>query len=112
MVTQPPRERVTIDLRGIGPRLHAHAVADGKTTAAVVRAAVVAVLDAEGGSVETGGVAKPTDARAVKVTLRLDGVHAGWLADRARSADASQGTYVMGLLDGWLTYFYKYCTYF
>ena len=39
---------MTIDLRGIGPRLHAHAAARGKTTASVVRAAVVAMLDAEG----------------------------------------------------------------
>jgi hypothetical protein len=47
-VTRHPRERVTIDLRGIGPRLHAHAAARGKTTASVVRGAVVAMLDAEG----------------------------------------------------------------
>jgi hypothetical protein len=53
-----------------------------------------------GGSVETGRVAEQIDARVVKVTLRLDGVHAGWLARRARSADVSQGAYVMGLLDG------------
>jgi len=80
--------------------LHAHAAAHGMTTAGVVRAAIVAVLDAEGGSVEPGRVAGPIDARVVKVTLRLDGVHAVWLANRARSADVSQGAYVMGLLDG------------
>jgi len=99
-VAQPPRERVTIDLRGIGPRLQAHAAARGKTTAAVVRAAVVAMLDAAGASVEPARVAEPIDVRAVKVTLRLDGMHAACLADRARSADVSQGAYVMGLLDG------------
>jgi hypothetical protein len=99
-VTLAARERVTIDLRGIGPRLRAHAAAHGKTTAAVVRAAVVAVLDAEGASVDRGRVAEPIDARVVKVTLRLDGVHAAWLAHRARSADVSQGAYVMGLLKG------------
>lgn len=99
-MTPSPRERVTIDLRGIGPRLHAHAAAHGKTTAAVVRAAVVAAFDAEGGPAEPGRVAEPIDVRAVKVTLRLDGAHASWLARRARSADVSQGAYVMGLLDG------------
>jgi len=99
-VTPPPRERVTIDFRGIGPRLHAHAAAHGKTTAAMVRAAVVAALDADGGAVESPRVAEPIDARAVKVTLRLDAVHAARLAKRARSADVSQGAYVMGLLDG------------
>jgi hypothetical protein len=99
-VTPPARERVTIDLRGIGPRLQAHAAAHGRTTAAVVRAAVVTALDAESGSVEPGRVVEPIDARVVKVTLRLDGVHASWLARRARLADVSQGAYVMGLLDG------------
>jgi hypothetical protein len=99
-VIPPVRERVTIDLRGIGPRLQAHAAAHGKTTAAMVRAAVVAALDAEGGLAETSRVAEPIDARVVKVTLRLDAVHAAWLARRARSADVSQGAYVMGLLDG------------
>ena len=99
-MTPSPRERMTIDLRGIGPRLHAHAAAHGKTTAAVARAAVVALLDAEGGAAEPGSVAEPIDARVVKVTLRLDAVHATWLANRARSADVSQGAYVMGLLDG------------
>lgn len=98
-MTQPARERVTIDLRGIGPRLHAHAAARGKTTAAMVRVAVVAMLDADG-AVGPRRVAESIDARAVKVTLRLDGVHAAWLAHRARSADVSQGAYVMGLLDG------------
>ena len=99
-MAQLPRERVTIDLRGIGPRLHAHAAARGKTTAAVVRAAVVAMLDAAWGSVEPARVAESIDVRVVKVTLRLDGVHATCLADRARSAEVSQGAYVMGLLDG------------
>ena len=65
----------------------------------MVRAAVVAMLDADG-AVGPSRVAKPIDARAVKVTLRLDGIHAACLADRARSADVSQGAYVMGLLDG------------
>ena len=77
-MTRHPRERVTIDLRGIGPRLHAHAAARGKTTASVVRAAVVAMLDAEGASEEPIVGAEPVDARAVKVTVRL-GV---WHADR------------------------------
>jgi len=99
-VTRSPRERVTIDLRGIGPTVHTHAAARGKTTAAVVRAAVVAMLDADGGSMEPACAAESIDVRAVKVTLRLDGVHAACLAKRARSADVSQGAYVMGLLDG------------
>jgi plasmid stability protein len=100
IVIRHARERVTIDLRGIGPKLHARAALHGKTPAAVVRAAVVAMLDAEGGPVEPGCIAEPTALRVVKVTMRLGALHAARLADRARSADVSQGTYVTGLLDG------------
>ena len=97
---QPTRERVTIDLRGIGPRLHAHAAARGRTMAAVVRSSVVAMLDAEGAALQPDRVAEVIDARTVKVTLRLDGAHAARLTEFARSADVSQGAYVAGLLDG------------
>ena len=99
-MTRHPRERVTIDLRGIGPRLHAHAAARGRTTASVVRAAVVATLDAEVASEEPEVGAEPVDARAVKVTVRLGVWHAVRLAHCARKAGVSQGTYLTGLLDG------------
>lgn len=99
-VTRHPRERVTIDLRGIGPRLQAHAAARGKTTASVVRAAVVAALDADGTSDDPGVGGEPVDARAVKVTVRLGVLHAVRLARCARRAGVSQGTYLSGLLDG------------
>ncbi len=99
-MTRHPRERVTIDLRGIGPRLHARAAARGKTTASVVRAAVVAMLDAEGVSDEQGVGFEPVDARAIKVTVRLGIFHAVRLAHSARRAGVSQGAYVAGLLDG------------
>ena len=99
-VTRHPRERVTIDLRGIGPRLHAHAAARGKTTASVVRAAVVATLDAEGASEEPGVGAERVNTPAVKVTVRLGVWYAVRLAHCARKAGVSQGFYLAGLLDG------------
>lgn len=99
-VTRHPRERVTIDLRGLGPRLHSHAAARGKTTASVVRAAVVAMLDAEGAPEEPDAGAEQVDARAVKVTVRLGVWHAVRLGLCARKAGVSQGTYLAGLLDG------------
>ena len=40
------------------------------------------------------------DIRTVKVTLRVSAVHSAQLAERARSADVSQGAYLAGLLDG------------
>ena len=96
------RDRVTIDLRGIGPRLQAHAAAHRMTTAA----AVVTMLNAEAGAEkDVDNASAPTsfdaiDARPIKVTLRLRLWHAASLADRARSTGVSQGTYVAGLLDG------------
>lgn len=99
-VTRHPRERVTIDLRGIGPRLHAHASVRGKTTASAVRSAVVAMLDAEGASEEPGVRSEPVDVRPVKVTVRLGAWHAVRLVHCARNAGVSQGAYVAGLLDG------------
>jgi hypothetical protein len=91
---------VTVDLRGIGPELNAHAAARGKTVAATVRVAVVAMLDAQGGAVSLATGVEPTDGRTVKVTLRVGALHAECLADRARSAEVSQGAYVAALLDG------------
>lgn len=99
-MTRHPRERVTIDLRGIGPALLSHASARGKSAAAAVRAAVVAMLDADVGLSSACLGAKTIDRRAVKVTLRLSAAHAMSLADAARAADVPQGAYVAGLLDG------------
>jgi hypothetical protein len=99
-VSRQPRDRVTIDLRGIGPALHAQAAAQGKTVAAMVRVAVVTMLDAQVCSVAPARSAGSRNALAVKVTLRLDPLHAARLADRARSAEISQGAYVGTLLDG------------
>jgi hypothetical protein len=99
-MTRHRRERVTIDLRGIGPRLRAHATVRGKTTASVVRAAVVAMLDAQGASEAPGVGLEPVDARTVKLTVRLGILHAVRLAHSARRAGVSQGTYLAGLLDG------------
>ena len=99
-MTRHSRERVTIDLRGIGSRLHAHAAARGRTTAATIRAAVVAMLDADGGLHSSSAVADSIDDRVVKMTVRLGVLHAARLARCARRADVSQGAYVEGLLDG------------
>ena len=94
------RQRVTIDLRGIGPRLDGHAATRGKTIAAVVRTAVVAMLDAQGTVEAPDRVAGQSDTRAVKVTVRMGAFHAVRLLQCARRVGVSQGTYLEGLLDG------------
>lgn len=98
------RDRVTIDLRGVGARLQACAAARQLTTAALARKAIVTLLDGESGEpfayvARTQGP-RPVRGRMVKLTLRLPATHAAVLAGRARAADVSQGIYMAGLLDG------------
>jgi hypothetical protein len=80
--------------------LRAHALSRGKTTAAVVREAVVALLDETGGPDEPEEWAGSTDAHSVKVTVRMGATHAQLLAHRARRVGVSQGSYMAGLLEG------------
>jgi hypothetical protein len=100
IVAPRARERVTIDLRGIGPRLRAHAAARGRTPASLVRTAVLTLMEADGGNHEPDRAVQSIDAHLVKLTVRLSAAHAVRLARGARVAGVSQGTYVAGLLDG------------
>lgn len=94
------RNRITVDLRGLRTRLEARALQQQVTTAALVRRAVVRMLDDEGaGGAELGGI-KPDVGKVTKLTLRVSSAHAAALASRARAADVSQGRYVCTLLDG------------
>jgi hypothetical protein len=94
------RDRVTVDLRGLRTRLEARAHQQHVTTAALVRRAVVLMLDDK----DTGGAelacVKPETGKVAKLTLRMSPVHALLLAKRALAADVSQGRYVCTLLDG------------
>ena len=99
-MSRQPRDRVTIDLRGIGPELHARAAAQGKPVAAIVRVAVIAMLEVRALPVGLTSNPEPTDSRTVKVTLRVGAAHAARLAYRARLAEVSQGAYLAALLDG------------
>lgn len=96
----PARDRVTVDLRGWGPRLQAQASRRGMSAAAIVRRAVLDVLsDAESTQEPERAVEMAHEAGCVKLTLRLSPAHAAALAERARAADLSQGRYVETLLD-------------
>lgn len=96
------RDRVTVDLRGLGFRLRARALQSQTTPAALVRSAVVHMLGEEAPSDDiAAGQQRPgTAGPAVKVTLRLPPNQAALLAARARVADVAQGAYVAGLIDG------------
>ena len=104
-VAHDPRERVTIDLRGLGAAVQLCAAAERITVAALARRAIAAMLDAPVSQAELfSAVAAaaprvPPDGLPVKVTVRMSPTHAVTLATRAHSADVSQGAYVAGLLD-------------
>ena len=99
--TGAARDRVTIDLRGLGPRLQTQAARQQMTAAALVRRAVVAMLDdAPDPTNDSPSACTKDRTPVIKVTLRLSVPHAVLLASRARRADVSQGSYVAGLIDG------------
>ena len=94
------RDRVTIDLRGIRVQIEAEAARRQLTAAAFVRHAVKAMIDEASLDVDPGPPNDAVGSQTVKVTLRLEAVHALLLSRRARLADVSQGRYVAGLLEG------------
>ncbi|BAL96340.1 hypothetical protein [Rubrivivax gelatinosus] len=97
----PARDRVTVDLRGWGPRLQAQASRRGMSAAAIVRRAVLdALSDAESAHEPERAAETAHGAGSVKLTLRLSPAYAAALAERARAAELSQGRYVETLLDG------------
>jgi hypothetical protein len=102
-VARPPsRDRVSVDLRGLGDRLREQAARRQATPAALVRHAVRSMLDEESRPGRPSGIAlvAASPGRIVKVTVRMDAAKAASLADRARAVDLAQGDYVAALLDG------------
>jgi hypothetical protein len=97
-----PRDRITIELRGLRERLHSIATARKTTTSALARQALVSLLDDEPSNADHSKREATTacDDSVVKLTLRLSAMHAVALATRARAADVSQGAFVAALIDG------------
>lgn len=94
------RERVTVDLRGLGAWLHAQAAARHVTAASLMRQALLASLDDASVEPVPAGTRREPGRHPVKLTLRLSAAHARNLSARARAADSSLGGYVAGLLEG------------
>ncbi|EHR69783.1 hypothetical protein BurJ1DRAFT_0907 [Burkholderiales bacterium JOSHI_001] len=94
------RDRVCIDLRGLGAQLQARADACGMTTAALVRSSLIHHLSESSDEPDALIVAGAPKDDCLKVTLRIPVGYALLLARRARKAETSQGRYVAGLLDG------------
>lgn len=92
------RDRVTVDLRGLGPAVRAQAAARGLTLAAFARAAVVESLPDD--PFMSWGESRRDDGQPVKLTLTLPLRQASWLVERARATGVSYGAYLASMIDG------------
>jgi hypothetical protein len=93
---------VTIDLRGLREPLHARALANQMTPAALVRQAVLAYLAPKSGdqTPDPKPLKYVREEQVVKVTLRLPAGHAALMNFQARIADVSKSIYVAALIEG------------
>jgi hypothetical protein len=100
-VNPASRARVTIDLRGLGPALKAHARARNLKVSDVARMAVVAALKTAGSevAVQLTGLPDAAGDGTVKLTIRLRRGVAASLATRARACGLSHGAYLTTLID-------------
>ena len=86
-----PRERVTIDLRGLGAAVQLRAAAERTTVAALARRAIAVMLDAPApqaelfSAVAAAAPRVPPDGLPVKVTVRMSATHAVILAQHLLS---------------------------
>lgn len=104
-VASPSRDRVTIDLRGIGDAVRAAAACRGMGVAQLVRRAVVMSLDLRATAAVAAGSDGQTPGQApaqetAKLTLRLPQAHADALMLNAGALGLSYGDYVARLVDG------------
>ena len=95
------RERVTIDLRGLGAALKAHARVRNLAVSSLARLALVQLLNTSlpESPGEASGASEVFDHRSVKVTVRLRSGVAARLKTRARNCSLSQSAYVTTLID-------------
>ena len=99
-MTAPARERLVVDLRGLGPTLKAHANSRGLTVSEVARQALATFLASSGLAPETKppGEANEQGKRNAKVTIRMRSQVATALAAASRASGVSQGLYIAALL--------------
>jgi len=95
-----PRDRVTVDLRGLGPTVKAEAAARNLTLAAFSRAAIVESLRHRADESSSASGVSGNDGKSVKLTLRVPLAQARWLVEHARGAGLSYGTFLASVIDG------------
>ena len=97
-----PRQRLTVDLRGLAPALKAHAKARHLTVSDAARLAIAAALETSPlhPEVEPSGEWAADADRPIKVTVRLRRGVAARLTTCARACGLSHGAYLTTLIDG------------
>src|SRR6476646_639198 len=93
------RDRVTVDLRGLGPAVKSAAAARNLTLAAFARAAIVESLKGAANPSDSSGWNRVDDGQPVKLTLTLPLRQASWLVERARASGVSYGAYLASMID-------------
>jgi hypothetical protein len=91
IVANKSRRRLTLDLRGLGPALAAHARARHLTVSDVVRLAVAAVLEAPSPAERPVADLDLAADRPEKLTIRLQSCVAARLKTRSRACGLSHG---------------------
>lgn len=95
------RDRVTIDLRGIGDAVRGAAAGQGITVSQLARRALVANVGAGGAAAPAPGSDGQTPDRSVaKLMLRMPRAHADALILNAAELGLSYGDYVARLVEG------------
>jgi hypothetical protein len=99
-VVAAARERVTIDLRGLGSAVKAHAKTRDLRVSELARLALLDALQASGCAYATHQSDGPeaTEEGSVKLTVRLPRRVAAGLATRARTCGLSQSAYLTTLI--------------
>ena len=100
-MASPPRDRLMIDLRGIGDAVRAEAARRGITASQLARRALVSSLDASHAVARTLGSDGQTLDRSVgKLMLRMPQRHVDLLIFNAVALGLSYGEYVALLVEG------------
>ena len=94
------RDRVTVDLRGLGLAVKAEAAARHLTLAAFARAAMVETLNRTADDTKPLNGGGDKEGQLVKLTLRLPLRQVSWLVEHARAAGLSYGTFLASVIDG------------
>lgn len=95
------RARISLDPKGLGPQIHAHANARGMTVSAFMRMSMARMLDgAVGVESESADDSRGVADESVKLTVRMPRRIAREVSMRAQAAGLSNGVYLSSLIDG------------